>query len=218
MKSIKIAPSLLAADWSRVGEEVRDIAEAGADLLHLDVMDGRFVPNISFGVTMVQAVRKCISLPLDAHLMIVEPERYVTDFAKAGADIITVHVEATSHLHRLLEMIKENGAKAGVALNPATPLSWVEPVVDMLDLLLIMSVNPGFGGQTFIEGMETKVRRARQLLETAGSPAELQVDGGVNSSTAPPLVAAGASMLVAGSFVFGHDDRLGQIQSLRGNV
>lgn len=216
MKRVKVAPSLLAADWSRVGQEALDVEKAGADLLHLDVMDGRFVPNITFGVDMVKALGRCTELPLDVHLMIVEPEKFVEGFAKAGADIITVHAEASVHLHRLLEMIREHGVKAGVSVNPGTPLGLVEPVLSMIDLLLIMTVNPGFGGQTFIAGMEQKVKAARKLLTAHHSAAELQVDGGVNADTAPCLIRGGASILVAGSFVFGHQDRAARIRALRG--
>jgi ribulose-phosphate 3-epimerase len=202
MPTIKIMPSVLSADFRQLGQQVHEVEQAGADGIHLDVMDGRFVPNITIGPFIVEAVRQATALPLDVHLMIVEPEKYVGDFAKAGADIISVHQEACPHLHRTLQQIKGAGKKAGVVLNPSTTLSTLEEVIDDVDLILIMSVNPGFGGQSFIESSVEKVRRLRRLLNDRNAQAELEIDGGIDPKTAPRVVAAGATMLVAGSAVF----------------
>ena len=199
---IKIAPSILSSDFARLGEQVAEATSAGADYIHVDVMDGHFVPNITIGAPVVAAIRKTTRTPLDVHLMIEAPERYLGDFAKAGADIIAVHVEACPHIHRTIQMIKELGVKAGVALNPGTPLSSIEHVLVDLDLVLIMTVNPGFGGQSFIEHMLSKIASLRQKLDVAGLPLELEVDGGITAQTAPTVVAAGARVLVAGSAVF----------------
>ena len=202
---IRIAPSLLSCRFAELGREVGIVDRAGAEWIHVDVMDGRFVPNITIGPLIVEAVRGVTERTVDVHLMIEDPDRYIRDFARAGADVITVHVEAARHLHRTLEMIRELGGRAGVALNPGTPLSAVEEVLDAIDLLLVMTVNPGFGGQAFIPQSLDKVARARALVE-ARRPGEVavEVDGGVSERTAPGLVAAGANVLVAGSAVFGH--------------
>jgi ribulose-phosphate 3-epimerase len=201
---VKIAPSILASDFARLADEIRAVEAGGADWVHLDVMDGHFVPNITIGPPVVRAVRACTSLPLDVHLMIEHPERYLEAFAAAGANVLTVHQEACIHLHRTLQHIRELGVKAGVALNPATPLATVEEVLPMVDLLLVMSVNPGFGGQSYIEGTTDRLRRARVLLDDLSSDAELEVDGGVEPSNAGLIASAGASVLVAGSSVYGH--------------
>ncbi|MFQ6057852.1 MAG: ribulose-phosphate 3-epimerase [Anaerolineae bacterium] len=200
---IKIAPSILSADFARLGEQVAEAEAAGADYIHIDVMDGHFVPNITVGPLVVEAVRRVTRLPLDVHLMIEAPERYLARFAQAGADIITVHVEASSHLHRTVEQIRELGGKAGVSLNPATPLSSLEEILEYVDLILLMTVNPGFGGQAFIESMLPKIERLRGMLTERGLDVELEVDGGINAQTAPKVVAAGANVLVAGEAIFG---------------
>lgn len=197
-----IAPSILSADFGILREEVRAVEAAGADWIHVDVMDGRFVPNITIGPLVVRAVRAATKLPVDVHLMIVEPERYVADFAKAGADWITVHVEASPHLHRTLQQIRAAGAKAGVSLNPHTSEDEVRYVLPDLDLVLVMSVNPGFGGQTFIPSALRKVAALRKMIDEAGLDVDLEVDGGVSKATSRAVMDAGASVLVAGSAVF----------------
>ena len=202
---IKVAPSLLAADFLNLGGEIRRVAGAGADYLHFDVMDGRFVPNISFGLPVLKAAAK-ESLPVDAHLMIVEPEKYIDAFAAGGAKIITVHAEATVHLHRALQQIRAAGCLAGVALNPGTSPDCLRYVLSEVDLVLVMTVNPGFGGQKLIPACIDKIAEVRRMLDAAGSDALLEVDGGVNEQTAPKLAAAGATMLVAGSALFGAPD------------
>jgi ribulose-phosphate 3-epimerase len=199
---IKLAPSILAADYTRLGEQVREAEAAGADYIHVDVMDGRFVPNITVGPLIVKAIRRTTQLPLDVHLMIEEPERHIEAFAKAGANILVVHPEASPHLHRAIERIKGYGVRPGVALNPATSLSTIEDVLTDVELVLIMSVDPGFGGQEFIEGVLPKVRRLRRLLDQGGLTAELEMDGGITPDTAPRCVEAGARVLVAGTAVF----------------
>ena len=202
---IKIAPSLLSCRFAELGREVRSVDEAGAEWIHVDVMDGHFVPNITIGPLITDAVRGVTSRTVDVHLMITDPDRFVADFAEAGADVITVHAEAARHLHRTLDLIRGLGKRAGVALNPATPLSAIEEVLDGIDLLLIMSVNPGFGGQAFIPQAVDRIARARALIEARRpGEVELEVDGGVSPKTAPSLAAAGATVLVAGSAVFGH--------------
>jgi ribulose-phosphate 3-epimerase len=205
MSAIKIAPSILSADFARLGEQVRRAETAGADYIHVDVMDGRFVPNLTIGPLVVEAVRRSTSLPLDVHLMIEEPERYVRDFVSAGASIVTVHQEACRHLQATLDLVRSAGARSGVSLCPGTPVSMLEEVVADFDLVLIMTVNPGFGGQKLIPASFDKVRRTRQLLRDTDCMAELEVDGGVNARTASQLVEAGADVLVAGSAVFAND-------------
>ncbi|MBM3944612.1 MAG: ribulose-phosphate 3-epimerase [SAR202 cluster bacterium] len=202
---MKIAPSILSADFSRLGEHIAEAAEGGADLLHLDVMDGHFVPNLTFGPPLVKAIRRWTNVPFDVHVMAESPQDLVPALADAGADYITVHAEACTHLHRVVYQIRHAGAKAGVALNPATPLSAVEEVLTDLDLLLIMSVNPGFGGQAFIEASVEKVRKARRMLDARGCKAELEIDGGVTHKNAKRVADAGATILVAGSAVFTTD-------------
>jgi ribulose-phosphate 3-epimerase len=215
---VKLAPSILSADFTRLGEQVRRAEAAGADYIHVDVMDGRFVPNLTIGPFVVEAVRRVTTLPLDVHLMIEEPERYLGEFASAGASVLTVHQEACRHLYSTLVEIRKLGMRAGVSLCPATPIQTLEEIVDYVDLLLIMSVEPGFGGQRFIPSSLTKVRRARALLGEARSPAELEVDGGVDVETGPALIAAGADVLVAGSAVFRGDQIEENLQRLRESV
>ena len=201
-QKIKLAPSILSADFGRLGEQVAEADRAGADYIHVDVMDGRFVPNLTVGPVVVQGIRGSTNLPLDVHMMVVEPERLVEDFAKAGADHLIVQAEACPHLHRVLQQIREVGCKAGVAINPGTSLSAIEEVLPLLDVVLVMSVNPGFGGQKLIPETVGKVVRMRRILDEGGYSAELQVDGGVNEATARTMVEAGATVLVAGSAVY----------------
>ena len=202
LPQIKLAPSVLSADFSRLGEQVAEATAAGADYIHVDVMDGRFVPNITIGAPVVAALRRWTKLPLDVHLMIESPELYINQFAQVGADIITVHIEACPHIHRVVQMIKEAGKKAGVSLNPGTPLDTLDEILPAVDLVLVMTVNPGAGGQTFIESMLDKIARLRAILDKEGLPAELEVDGGINAETAPKVVKAGARVLVAGAAIF----------------
>ena len=199
---VKIAPSILSADFSNLGEQVAEAAKGGGDMVHIDVMDGQFVPAITLGPQMVDALRPWTDIPFDLHLMIAEPGRFVADFASAGADIITVHAEACTHLHRTIHQIKELGKKAGVAINPATPISAIEDLLPDLDQVLVMTVNPGFGGQSFISGMIAKIERMRGLINGAGLKAGLEVDGGINLGTAKEAADAGANILVAGSAVY----------------
>ena len=206
INGIKLAPSVLAVDYARLGEQVREVAGAGADYIHVDVMDGRFVPNISVGPLVVEALRRMTDLPLDVHLMIEEPERHIEAFAKAGASILTVHPEASAHLQRLVQMIKGLGVRSGVALNPASPLALIEEVLAEVDLVLLMTVNPGWGGQAFLHSVLPKIRRLRRMLDEQGLAAELEVDGGITAETAPLVVEAGARVLVAGSAVFQQAD------------
>jgi ribulose-phosphate 3-epimerase len=213
-----IAPSLLSADFGRLADEIRSVTEAGADLLHVDVMDGRFVPNITIGPPVVSAIRKYSALPLDVHLMIVEPERYVEAFAEAGADVITVHAEATPHLQRAVARIRELGKKAGVSLNPSTPLSAIEWVLTDVDMVLIMTVNPGFGGQAFIPSMIGKIELLRTQLSRARLEVDIEVDGGIKAANVGEVVAAGANVIVSGSGVFGTKDYGKTVAEMRRNI
>lgn len=202
---VKLAPSILSADFGRLAEQIQETVEHGADWIHVDVMDGQFVPNITIGPLIAAAAKRATEVPIDVHLMIENPDQYLSAFVDAGADVITVHIEACPHLHRTVQRIRELGVRAGVALNPATPLASVEAVLSDLDLLLIMSVNPGFGGQSFIPFSTERVEQARAMIaESGGGEIELEVDGGVDEHTAPELVSAGATVLVAGSAVFKH--------------
>ncbi len=210
-----IAPSLLSADFGRLTDEVRAIERAGAALAHLDVMDGRFVPNITFGPAVVAAMKRSTDLPLDVHLMIVEPERHIDAFVAAGADRVSVHAETCPHLHRTLQQIRRAGAMPAVALNPSTPLCMVEEVLGEVGMVLVMSVNPGFGGQAFIESSLDKIRRLRAMADARGLSIDIEVDGGVSDRNASLLLAAGANVLVAGSYVFGQSDYAAAITSLR---
>ena len=216
---MKIAPSILSADFARLGEDIAACEAAGADWIHVDVMDGHFVPNITLGPLIVAAARRSTRLPLDVHLMISAPERYLEAFAAAGADRLTVHVEACPHLHRTLQQIHELGKLAGVALNPATPAMAVQEVVGQADLFLPMTVNPGFGGQAFIESTLPKIRQLQQWVDQAGRPIEIEVDGGIDPDTAPRVAAAGATVLVAGNFIFGGAVSIDEaVHSLRASV
>jgi ribulose-phosphate 3-epimerase len=216
-RTIKIAPSLLSADFARIADQIALVERGGADYLHIDVMDGRFVPNITWGPKIVKDMRKLSKLPFDTHLMIVEPERYVDAFAAAGSDIITVHWEATVHAHRLIHQIKEAGARAGLSLNPATPLSVLDEILPYLDLLLVMSVNPGFGGQEYIASSTAKVAAARRLIDERAPSVELEVDGGIKLDNASAVAAAGADVLVMGAGIFGTpapDATIGRVREL----
>ena len=216
-KKIKVAPSILSADFSRLGEEIRAVEAAGADIIHVDVMDGHFVPNITIGPLIVEAARRSTKLPLDVHLMITNPELYISDFAKAGANSITVHVETGFHLNRLVQSIKEHrGVKAAVSLNPATSLSSLDYVLSDLDMVLIMSVNPGFGGQAFIPSALDKIAELRKRIDGLGLKVEIEVDGGVKPENAAAVINAGADILVAGSAVFGKKDYADAIKGIRG--
>ncbi len=212
---IHIAPSILSADLLHLEEEVRAVAENGADFIHVDVMDGHFVPNLTFGPNMVRALKRIVQLPLDVHLMISNPDFYIGRYAEAGANLLTIHQETCPHLHRTVQMIHQAGMKAGVALNPATPLVTVEEILPDLDLLLIMSVNPGFGGQSFIPTSLKKIARARALIEAVGRDIFLEVDGGISPDTAPTVVAQGADVLVAGNAIFGQPDPVKALRALR---
>ncbi len=213
-----IAPSLLSADFGRIMEEVSAVEKAGADLLHLDVMDGRFVPNITIGPPVVAAIRRCAKLPLDVHLMIVEPEKYIEAFADAGADVITVQAEATPHLQRAAARVRELGKKAGVALNPSTPLSAVEWVLTDVDMVLIMTVNPGFGGQAYLPAMTGKIELLRSQLLRAGLSVDIEVDGGIKADNVSEVIRAGANVIVSGSGIFGTKDYGRTISEMRKNI
>jgi ribulose-phosphate 3-epimerase len=215
-QKVRIAPSILSADFSKLGEEVAAIEAAGADWVHIDVMDGHFVPNLTFGAPVVSCLRKVTKMPFDVHLMVEAPQNYIADFAKAGADILTVHLETAPHLHRVIQAIKEAGLKAAVSLNPSTPLCLLEEILPELDMVLLMSVNPGFGGQAFIPSSMEKVRKLRQMMDEKGLTTDIQVDGGVTPDNAAQLIAAGATVLVAGSAVYKAPDMANAIHSLRG--
>lgn len=213
---IKIAPSMLSADFANLTSEIRKVEQAGADMLHIDIMDGHFVPNLTFGPPVVSAIKKVTKMPFDVHLMVKNPETLIADFARAGADIITVHAETAPHLHRLLQNIKELGLRAGIALNPSTSLSTIEEVLDIADIVLIMSVNPGFGGQKFIPSAVNKIVRLKKMIDERKLKVDIEVDGGINSNTARDVVNAGANVLVAGSAVYGAPDAAMAIKNIRG--
>ncbi len=215
---IKIAPSILSANFAKLGEDIKDVERGGADYIHVDVMDGHFVPNITIGPLIVDAIRPVTQLPLDVHLMIENPDQYIEMFAKAGADIISVHVEACPHLHRTIQLIKSTGAKAGIVLNPHTPVSMIHHVIEDVDLVLLMTVNPGFGGQSFIHSVLPKIREVADLVAEKNLDVEIEVDGGVNPETARLCVEAGANVLVAGSAIYNQQDRGQAIQSIRHGV
>ncbi|WP_099363048.1 ribulose-phosphate 3-epimerase [Fredinandcohnia onubensis] len=212
---IKIAPSILSADFAKLGEEIRDVENGGADYIHVDVMDGHFVPNITIGPLIVEAIRPITKLPLDVHLMIENPDQYISAFANAGADIITVHVEACPHLHRTIQLIKSHGVKAGVVLNPATPVDTIKHIIEDIDLVLLMTVNPGFGGQKFIHSVLPKIEEVARMVKEKNLNVEIEVDGGVNEETARLCVEAGANVLVAGSAVYNQVDRKAAIEKIR---
>jgi ribulose-phosphate 3-epimerase len=217
----QIAPSILSADFSRLGEEIKAVEKAGADLIHVDVMDGHYVPNITIGPGVVSSLRKTTGLPFDVHLMIEDPDRYIDAFVDAGSNIITVHAEAVIHLHRTVHYIKGKGVKVGVSLNPSTPLACVEEILPDIDLLLIMTVNPGFGGQKFISGMLPKIRKARELAQTRGLKMAIEVDGGVTAENIGTLAEAGADIFVAGAAIFGspsYSDTINRMKAILGGV
>ncbi|MBU8768528.1 ribulose-phosphate 3-epimerase [Cytobacillus oceanisediminis] len=214
---VKIAPSILSADFSKLGEEIKDVERGGADYIHVDVMDGHFVPNITIGPLIVDAIRPVTKLPLDVHLMIENPDNYIEAFANAGADYITVHAEACKHLHRTIHFIKSFGVKAGVVLNPATPVNMIEHIIDDIDMVLLMTVNPGFGGQKFIPGVLPKVKAVKEMADAKGLNIEIEVDGGVNEETAQLCIEAGANVLVAGSAIYNQKDRAVAIAALKGS-
>lgn len=213
---LKIAPSILSADFAKLGEEILAVERAGADYIHVDVMDGHFVPNITIGPLIVEAIRPITKLPLDVHLMIDNPDQYIEAFAKAGADYITVHVEACRHLHRTIHHIKSFGIKAGVVLNPATPVNTIQHILKDIDMVLLMSVNPGFGGQKFIPEVLPKIRKVKEMADAIGKEIEIEIDGGVNSETAKLCVEAGANVLVAGSAIYDQEDYAAAISLIRG--
>lgn len=212
---MKIAPSILAADFLKLGEEIKQVAAAGADYIHIDVMDGHFVPNITMGPGTVAAIKSVTDLPLDVHLMIDNPHQYIADFAKAGADYLTIHVEADPHLHRTLQEIRKHGVKPGVVLNPATPAESIKYVLEDIDMVLLMTVNPGFGGQSFIESVLPKITEIKKMADEKGLDLEIEVDGGINSETARLCQEAGANVFVAGSFIFNQTDRKKAIADIR---
>ncbi len=212
---IKVAPSILSADFSILGQEVKDVEKGGADYIHIDVMDGHFVPNLTFGPLIVEAIRPVTSLPFDVHLMIEQPERYIPHFVNSGADIITVHAESCRHLHRTVYQIKEKGIKAGVAINPATPVEMIREIIYDIDLVLLMTVNPGFGGQTFISNVLRKIKQVKRWKDELNLTFEIEVDGGINDQTARLCTDAGADVLVAGSYIFNNKNREQAIENLR---
>ena len=212
---IKIAPSILSADFAKLGEEIKEVERAGADWIHVDVMDGHFVPNITIGPLVVDAIRPVTDLPLDVHLMIENADDYVEQFAKMGADYITVHVEACPHLHRTIQTIRQAGAKPGVVLNPHTPVSAIEPILEEIDLVLFMTVNPGFGGQQFIPSVLNKVRELKAIVDERGLSLDIEIDGGINEETIVDAVEAGANVFVAGSAIFGKEDREEALQAIK---
>jgi ribulose-phosphate 3-epimerase len=212
---IKIAPSILSANFANLGMEIKDVENGGADYIHVDVMDGHFVPNITIGPLIVEAIRPVTKLPLDVHLMIEQPDNYINEFVRAGADIITVHVEACKHLHRTIQLIKSEGIKAGVVLNPHTPIETIKHVLEDIDMVLLMTVNPGFGGQAFIPQVLPKIKQLSEIIKEKQLPIEIEVDGGVNEDTAKLCVEAGATVLVAGSAIYNKADRRQAIQNLK---
>lgn len=212
---VKIAPSILSANFSKLADEIKDVEKAGADYIHIDVMDGHFVPNITMGPLVVEAIRPITKLPLDVHLMIENPDQFIESFVKAGADYITVHVEACKHLHRTIQYIRSFGVKAGVVLNPATPVEMIKHVLKDIDMVLLMTVNPGFGGQRFIKGVLPKIKQVKELIDEEGLNIEIEVDGGINPETAKLCSDAGANVLVAGSAIYNHEDRKKAINEIR---
>ena len=212
---IKIAPSILAADFAKLGQEVKEVEAAGAELIHIDVMDGHFVPNISFGAIALEAIRPLSTLPMDVHLMIENPDQYIEQFAKAGADYITVHVEACRHLHRTIQLIRSYGVKPGVVLNPHTPIESIQHILEDVDMVLFMTVNPGFGGQKFIESVVPKVAALAKIIEERGLSVEIEIDGGINAETIVPCAKAGATIFVAGSAIYGKEDRAKALQEIK---
>lgn len=212
---IKIAPSILAADFAKLGEEVLEVEKAGADWIHVDIMDGHFVPNISFGPIVLNAIRPLTKLPMDVHLMIENPDQYIEEFAKAGADYITVHVEACPHLHRTIQLIRSHGVKPGVVLNPHTPIETIQHILEDIDLVLFMTVNPGFGGQKFIHSVVPKVKQLADLINEKGLSIEIEIDGGINEETIGACAEAGATVFVAGSAIYSKKDRTQALQAIR---
>ncbi|MBS4177167.1 ribulose-phosphate 3-epimerase [Lederbergia citrea] len=215
---MKIAPSILAADFSKLADEIKEVELGGADYIHIDIMDGHFVPNITMGPMIVEAVKKVTSLPLDVHLMIKNPEQYVKAFADAGADFITVHIEADPHIHRTLQEIRRLGAKPGIVLNPGTPASMITSVLEEVDMILLMTVNPGFGGQSFIDAVLPKIREVKEMVELKQLNVDIEVDGGINSETANKCKDAGANVFVAGSAIFNNQDRQAAIEEIRSQL